>query len=60
MLPDTCVSEYAETALGRKLTSKEKRGLEIARYADGLMTFPESKRVAMTAAFFGVSDSTVR
>ena len=60
VLPDTCVSEYAETALGRKLTSKEKRRLEIARYADGLMTFPESKRVAMTAAFFGVSDSTVR
>ena len=60
VLPDTCVSEYAETALGRKLTTKEKRRLEIARYAEGLMTFPESKRVTMTAAFFGVSDSTVR
>lgn len=54
------LSGYAESALGRKLSEKEIRRLEIVRYAESLMSLPESRRVSMTAAFFGVSESTVR
>ena len=54
------LSEYAEAALGRKLSEKERQRLEIVRYTEGLSALPESKRVSLTAAFFGVSESTVR
>ena len=54
------LSDDAEAALGRKLSAREKLKLDIVAYAEGLMLLPESQRVSLTAAFFGLSDSTVR
>ena len=54
------LSAYAEGILGRKLTGRESRKVNIARYADSLGNVPESRKVAMTAGYFGLSESTVR
>lgn len=54
------LSASAESALGRKLSEKEMRRLEIAHYAESLSEVPESMRVSLTAGYFGISESTVR
>ena len=57
---DQPVSEYAERALGRKLTEKERMRMNMVRYAENLSGLSESRRVSLTAGYFGVSESTVR
>lgn len=56
------VSDDVVSALGRPLDAKEKRVYEIYQYWAGqkAMYSKESQRVAVTAAWFGVSPSTVR
>lgn len=62
-LPSTStdgISEYAEAAIGRKLSERENRRLEIVRFMDSLSSLPESQRASLAAGFFGVSVSTIR
>ena len=54
------LSEYAERAIGRKLSDKERRKMEIAHFAESLVSVPESQKVSIAAGHFGVSESTVR